>query len=73
MNCEHVQCFSSGGAHDMGNDMGGACSTHRREIRNAYETVGRKPDGKIPLERCRHRHEGNVRNDLEETGQKGVD
>jgi hypothetical protein len=47
--------------------MGGACSTNG-EKRNAYRILVRKPEGKRPLERLRHRWEDNIRMDLREIG-----
>jgi hypothetical protein len=36
------------------------------EIRNAYKMLVRKPEGKTPLGRPRHRREYNIRMDLRE-------
>jgi hypothetical protein len=32
-----------------------------------------KPEGKRPLERCRHRREDNIKMDLQEVGHGGMD
>jgi hypothetical protein len=42
-------------------------------LRNEYKILVRKPEGKRPHVRSRHRWEDNVRMDLKETGWKGVD
>jgi hypothetical protein len=42
-------------------------------MRNAYNTLVGKPEGKRPLGRPRCRWEDNVRIDLREVGWKGVD
>jgi hypothetical protein len=41
-------------------------------MRNAYKTLVRKPDGKRPLRRPNHRWK-DIRVDLREIGWKGVD
>jgi hypothetical protein len=38
------------------------------DVRNAYKSFVRKPEGKRPLERLRHRWEDNIRIDLREMG-----
>jgi len=42
-----------------------------QEKRNAYRVLVRKPETKRPLGKCRHRHECNIKMDLEEIGQTG--
>jgi hypothetical protein len=39
---------------------------HAREMKNAYRILVRKPEGKRPLGRRRHRWEDNIRMDLRE-------
>jgi hypothetical protein len=39
--------------------MGGACSTHG-EMRNAYEILVEKPEGKISLGKSRHEEDDNI-------------
>jgi hypothetical protein len=51
--------------------MGGACSTNG-EKKNAYRLV-RKPEGRRPLGRPRHRWLDNIRMDLVEVGWGDVD
>jgi hypothetical protein len=41
-------------------------------VRNAYKSLGWKPEGKRKLERPRHRWEDNIKMDLRETGFEGV-
>jgi hypothetical protein len=43
------------------------------EKRNAYMLLGRKPEGKRPLGRARHRWVCNIKTDILETGWVGVD
>jgi hypothetical protein len=43
-----------------------ACSMHRREER-CIQTSGRKTQGKIPLEKPKHKCEGNIKMGLRET------
>jgi hypothetical protein len=43
------------------------------EMRNAYNILVGKPEGKRLLERRRHRWEDNIRMDLREIGWEGVD
>jgi hypothetical protein len=43
------------------------------EMRNAYNTLVGKPEGKKPLGRPRRRWEDNIRMDLREVGWEGVD
>jgi hypothetical protein len=43
------------------------------EIRNVYQILVRKPEGKEQHGRPRCRWEGNIRLDLRETGWEGVD
>jgi hypothetical protein len=43
------------------------------EMSNAYKILVRKPEGKIPLGRLRHRWEDFIKMDLSETGYKCVD
>ena len=38
------------------------------EFRNAYRVLVTKPEGKIPLERLKHRWEDNIKVDLKEVG-----
>jgi hypothetical protein len=49
------------------NEMGGVCSTYG-EGRSVYRVSVRKPEGKIPLGRHRHRWEDNIKIDLQEVG-----
>jgi hypothetical protein len=42
-------------------------------MRNAYNILAEKSDGKRPLRRHRHRWEGNIRMDLTEIQWEGVD
>jgi hypothetical protein len=44
-----------------------ACSMHG-QVRNMYEMLVRKPEGKEPLERPRHRYKDNIKMELKETG-----
>jgi hypothetical protein len=41
-------------------------------MRNVYKTLVRKPDGKRPLRRPKHRWKDNIRVDVREIGWKGV-
>ena len=43
------------------------------ERRCVYRVLVGKPEGKRPLERCRHRWEDNVKMDLQELGCGGMD
>jgi hypothetical protein len=43
------------------------------EVRNAYKILVRKPEGKRPLGRPRHKWEDSITIDLMEIGWKGVD
>jgi len=43
------------------------------EMRNVYIILVRKPEGKRPLGRPRHRWECNIKSDLREVGSEGVD
>jgi hypothetical protein len=43
------------------------------EMRNAYNIMVGKPEGKRPLGRHRHKWEDNIRTDLREIGCEGVD
>jgi hypothetical protein len=52
--------------------MGGPCSTNG-EKRNAYRLLVRKPEGKRPLGRPRHRWVDNIRMHLGEVGCGEVD
>jgi hypothetical protein len=47
--------------------------THMGEKRTAYRIMVRKPEGKRPLGRTRHRWEDNIKMDLRETGWGGMD
>ena len=47
--------------------MGGACSMYG-ERRGVYRVLVRKPEGKRPLWRPRHRWEDNIKMDLQEDG-----
>jgi hypothetical protein len=47
--------------------------THRGEMRNAYNILVRKLEGKRPLRRPRHRQEDNIRMDMKEVGCERVD
>jgi hypothetical protein len=40
---------------------------------NAYKALVRKPQGKWPLERCRHMWKGSIEIDLRKTGRGGAD
>jgi hypothetical protein len=44
-----------------------------REERSVYRVLVRKPEGKIPLERPRHRWEDNIKMNLQEMGYGGMD
>jgi hypothetical protein len=46
---------------------------HVGEMRNSYNILVEKHDGKSPLGRPRRRQENNIRMDLREIGWKGVD
>jgi hypothetical protein len=52
--------------------MGGACSAYG-EGRGVYRVLVRKPEGRRPLGRSRHRWEDNIRIDLREVGCGCVD
>jgi hypothetical protein len=52
-------------------EMGRACSTNL-ETRSAYRILVRKPEGKRPLGRPRHRCVDNIKIDLREIGWDGV-
>jgi hypothetical protein len=52
--------------------MGRACSTNGEKW-NAYRIVVRKPKGKRPLGRLRHRWEDNIKMDLKKIGSCGMD
>jgi hypothetical protein len=54
------------------NDMGGACSAYG-ERRGGYRVLVRKPEGKRPNGRPRHRWEDNIKMDLQEVGCGGTD
>jgi hypothetical protein len=43
------------------------------EMRNAHKILVRKPEGKRPLIRPRHRHKDNIRISLRKTGREDVD
>jgi hypothetical protein len=43
------------------------------EMRNAYQILVRKPEGKRSLRRPRHRWEYNIKMDLREIGWEGVE
>jgi len=51
--------------------MGGTCSTY--EMRNTYNILVRKFEGKRPLGRHRGKWKGNIKMDLRESGWGGVD
>jgi hypothetical protein len=51
--------------------MGGTCSTYGKR-RDAYRGLVKKPEGKRPLGRPRHRGEDNIKMDLQEVG-RGMD
>jgi hypothetical protein len=42
------------------------------EMRNAFNTLIRKPEGWRPLRKLRHRWEDNIKMDLKEIGCKGM-
>jgi hypothetical protein len=44
-----------------------------REVRNVYKILVRKPEGKRPLGRPRHKWENNIKMDLKETAWEDVD
>jgi hypothetical protein len=44
-----------------------------RDMRNAYNILVQKPETKRPHGRPRHRWEDNIRIDLRQIGQEGVD
>ena len=52
--------------------MGGACSVYG-EGRGVYRVLVRKPEGRRPLGRPRHRWEDDIRMDLREVGCECVD
>jgi hypothetical protein len=52
--------------------MGGACSRYGGESRGVYRVLVRKPEGKRPLGRPRHRWEDNIKMDLQEVGLGGM-
>jgi hypothetical protein len=57
----------------MENEVGRACGTHGRG-RNMYRVLVRKPKGKRPLERPRHRLEDGIKVDSRKIGWgSGVD
>jgi hypothetical protein len=43
------------------------------EMRNVYRSSVRKPEGKRPLERARHRWEDNIKMNLKEIGCENMD
>jgi hypothetical protein len=51
--------------------MGGACNAYG-EKRGAYRILERKPEGKRPLGKARHRWEDNIKIDLQEVGYVGM-
>jgi hypothetical protein len=53
------------------NELGGACSTYGDRI-GVYRVMVRKPEGKRPLGRPRHRYEDNIKMDLQEVGCGGI-
>jgi len=54
--------------------MGGTCSTYGgEERRGVYRAFVRKPEGKRPLGRPRHRWEVNIKMDSQEAGWGGMD
>jgi hypothetical protein len=55
----------------MKNEMGGTCSTYRREERYILVLVG-KPEGKSPLGRPICRWDDNIKMDLQEVGCGGM-
>jgi hypothetical protein len=55
-------------------EMGGACGMYGGgERRGAYGVLVGKPEGKRPLEKCRHRWEDNIKVDLQEISWEGMD
>jgi hypothetical protein len=54
------------------NEVGGACSTHRRGEK-VYKVLVGKPEGKRPLGRPKRRWEDGIRMDLREIDLGGVD
>jgi hypothetical protein len=59
---EHVQTFGQ-----IEGEMSGSCCTCGRYYK-CILTFTRKPEGKVCLERSRHRWEDNIRMDLREIG-----
>jgi hypothetical protein len=53
--------------------IGGVCSTHGKEMRNAYNILVRSPEGKKTFERPRRRPECGIRMYLREIGWEDVD
>jgi hypothetical protein len=54
------------------NEMGGTCSTNWR-YEKCTQNFGRKTEGKRPLRKPRSRWKDDIRLDLREIGQTGVD
>jgi hypothetical protein len=54
------------------NEMAGHV-VYMEEMRNSYKILVRKPEGKRPPGRCRHRLKDNTKMDFKEVGCKGVD
>jgi hypothetical protein len=52
--------------------MGGACRTNGNR-RGVYRVMVRKPEGKRPLGRARHRCEDNIEMDLQKLGCEGME
>ena len=52
--------------------MDGACGTYEKG-RGLYVVLVRRPEGKRPLGRPRHRWEDNIKMDLQEVGCVGLD
>jgi hypothetical protein len=53
-------------------EMGGACSTHRRDEK-CYSILVRIPEGKRLLKKPRHKWEDNIRMDVRESGWENVE
>jgi hypothetical protein len=52
--------------------MGRACNTYGKS-RGVYRVLVGKPEGRRPLERPRHKWEGNIKMDLREVGSGCMD
>jgi hypothetical protein len=52
--------------------MGRTNSKHRNNKKCTQTSVDRKPEGKKPLLRPRHRREDSIKMDLDQVGQEGM-